>query len=111
MQTARGELWTLRAAALVSLLVGAALLLASWDGLYESLELPQPLPALMAQVGGVALAGLAWALWAGASRPESVAVVAPAGAIAMGGAAVAIAAWLSFETRPSPRTGWTRSAR
>jgi hypothetical protein len=54
---------TLRPAAAAALLIGALLLLASWDGLYDTLDLPQPLPALAAQVGGAALIGLAYLLW------------------------------------------------
>jgi hypothetical protein len=84
----------LRAAALAALLVGVVLVLGSWDGLYDALDVPQSLPAIGTQVGGVALIALAYVLWAGAARSELTATAAVAGALAEGGAAVVIAAWL-----------------
>jgi hypothetical protein len=96
MSAPRTGSWTLRLAAAAALLIGALLLLASWDGLYDTLDLPQPLPALTAQVGGTALVGLAYLLWRSASRPELVGVAAATGAIAQGGGALVIAAWLIF---------------
>jgi hypothetical protein len=86
----------LRAAAAAALLVGALLVLGSWDGLYDALDLPQSLPALSAQMGGAALVALAYLLWAAATRPELVTVAALTGAIAEGGAGLVIAAWLIF---------------
>jgi hypothetical protein len=82
----------------VALLIGALLLLASWVGLYDTLDRPQPLPALAAQVGA-ALIGLAYLLWRAASRPEPVGVVAGSGAIPHGGGGLVIAAWLIFRDR------------
>jgi drug/metabolite transporter (DMT)-like permease len=90
---------TLRPAAAAALLIGALLLLASWDGLYDTLDLPQPLPALAAQLGGAALIGLAYLLWRSASRPELAGVAAGSGAIAQGGGALVIAGWLIFRDR------------
>ncbi len=86
----------LRLASAVALLIGVLLLVASWDGLYEALDLPQPIPALTAQVGGAALLGLAYLLWTSATRPELAGVAAGAGAIAQGAGALVIAAWLIF---------------
>ena len=91
--------WTLRLAAAAALLIGALLLLASWDGLYDTLDLPQPLPALAAQLGGAALIGHAYLLWRAASRPELAGVAARSGAIAQGGGALVIAGWLIFRDR------------
>ena len=91
----RGAL-TLRLAAAAALLIGVLLLLATWDGLYDTLDLPKPDPALTAQLGGAALVGLAYLLWMAAARPELIGAVAGAGAIAQGGGAVVIAAWLIF---------------
>jgi hypothetical protein len=96
MSVPRSGSWTLRLAAAAALLIGALLLLASWDGLYDALDLPQPLPALTAQVGGAALLGLAYLLWSSSTRPELGVVAAGAGAIAQGGGALVIAAWLIF---------------
>ena len=87
---------TLRAAAGVALLSGVMLGLASWDGLYDALDLPQPIPALLAQAGGAALLGLAWVLWSAASRPPLQDVAAAGATVALGGAALATAGWLLF---------------
>jgi hypothetical protein len=89
----------LRAAAVAALVVGVLLGLGSWDGLYDSLDLPQALPALSTQLGGAGFLGLAYLLWAAAPRPELAGVAAGAGAIAEGAGAVVIAAWLIFRDR------------
>jgi hypothetical protein len=86
----------LRLAAAVALLIGVLLLVANWDGLYDALDLPQPIPALAAQVGGAALLALAYLLWTSARRPELAGVAAGTGAIAQGAGALVIAAWLIF---------------
>jgi hypothetical protein len=86
----------LRLAAAVALLIGVLFLVASWDGLYDALDLPQPIPALAAQIGGAALLGLAYLLWTSATRPELAGVAAGTGAIAQGAGALVIAAWLIF---------------
>ena len=46
-------------AAVVAALLGALLLFSSWDSLYTSLELPRAAPALDAQIGSLAVLGLA----------------------------------------------------
>jgi Transglutaminase-like superfamily len=89
----------LRAAALAALVLGVFLLLGSWDGLYEELDLPQGIPALPSQMGGAALIALAYLLWASASRPELAPTAAATGLIAEGGGAIIIAAWLLFRDR------------
>jgi hypothetical protein len=86
----------LGAAAAAALLVGGLLLLASWDGLYRTLDLPQPAPSLAAQLGGAAFVALAYLLARAATRPELAGVAAGAGTIAHGGAALVIAGWLIF---------------
>jgi hypothetical protein len=91
---------TLRAAAAASLVLALYLLLSSWDGLYETLELPQGFPALSAQIGGAGMLGLTYVLWAAAARPEVAPIVARGGAIAHGAAALIIAAWLIFRDEP-----------
>jgi hypothetical protein len=87
----------LRAAALVTLAIGGVLLLGTWDGLYEALDLPQGLPALSTQLGGAAMVATAYLLWAAASRPELAPTAAFSGAIALGGGALVIAAWLILQ--------------
>ena len=85
-----------QAAALAALVLGTLLLAASWDGLFETLDLPQPTPALFPQIGGLALVALAYLLWSAAGHPELQPVAARAGVLVHGGAAVMIAAWLIF---------------
>lgn len=87
----------LRLAALVSLVIGAVLLLGSWDGLYGTLDLPQGLPALSTQLGGASTLALAYLLWATASNPRLLGVGARVGAIGLGGGALVIAAWLILQ--------------
>jgi uncharacterized membrane protein len=55
---------TFRVTAVVSALLGALLILGTWDGLYSRLDLPQALPALGPQIGvaAVVLAVLGGAL-------------------------------------------------
>jgi hypothetical protein len=85
----------LRVHAVVTLALGALLVADSWDGLYEWLALPQALPALLAQLGGVFLIAFAYLLWrAAAATVELRRTVATAAAGANGAAAVIIALWL-----------------
>jgi hypothetical protein len=42
---------------------GVCLLLATWDGLYDRVGLPDPDPAIYAQVGGAFAVGFAYVLW------------------------------------------------
>jgi hypothetical protein len=85
-----------RTAAVVSAGLAALLLLSSWDGLYESLDLPQAAPALPTQIGGVSLVAVAFMLWSAAGTPELRRPVAIAGVIVNGGGAILIASWLIF---------------
>ena len=85
-----------QAAALVALIVGALLLASSWDGLYDTLDLPQAIPALPTQVGGLSLLALAYVLWSAPGTTELRRVAAIAGVITLGGGAVVIAVWLLF---------------
>ena len=89
----------LRSAAVAALVVGVMLGLGSWDGLYGALDLPQSLPAMGTQIGGVALVALAYLLWMGATRPELAQTASLCGALAEGGAAIVIASWLLFRDR------------
>src|SRR3954451_18213565 len=85
----------LRVHAVVTMALGLLLVADSWDGLYEWLALPQALPALLAQLGGVFLVALAYLLWrAAAATVELRRTVATAAAGANGAAAVIIALWL-----------------
>ena len=96
-------------AAVVSALAGAMLLLGTWDGLYSRLDLPQALPALGPQVGGVGVLGLAYLLWSGASNPALVRPLAIAGVLFYLGSALVIASWLIFKDKVDlgvGDTGW-----
>ena len=96
---------TLRIAALVTLVLGAMLVLGTWDGLWEPLDLPQGFPALTTQLGGVALVALAYLLWTAAARPELAPTAAIAGFIALGGGAGVIASWLLFRDQVDLEVG------
>jgi hypothetical protein len=87
---------TFRAASVVSALLGALLLFSSWDGLYDTLELPQPAPALAAQIGSMAVFGLAYLLWSAASDPVLARPGAVGGILLYLGSAILIASWLIF---------------
>lgn len=90
---------TFRVAAVVSALLGALLVLGTWDGLYSRLDLPQALPALGPQIGGVALLALAFLLWSAGSNLALRRPVAIAGALFYLGSAGVIAAWLIFKDK------------
>ena len=90
---------TFRVAAVVSALLGALLILGTWDGLYSRLDLPQALPALGPQIGGVALLALAFLLWSAGSNFALRRPVAIAGALFYLGSAGVIAAWLIFKDK------------
>jgi len=87
---------TFRVAAAVSAVLGVVFLSGTWDGLYDSLEIPQAQPALGPQIGGMALLGLAFLLWSAAGTAELKRPVAIAGVLFYLGAAVLIASWLIF---------------
>jgi hypothetical protein len=90
---------TFRVTAVVSALLGALLILGTWDGLYSRLDLPQALPALGPQIGGVALLALAFLLWSAGSNLALRRPVAIAGALFYLGSAGVIAAWLIFKDK------------
>jgi hypothetical protein len=91
---------TFRVAAVISALVGALLILGSWDGLYDELDLPQALPALGPQIGGIGLLALAFLLWSAAPNPELRRPVAIAGVLFYLGSAILIGSWLIFRDKP-----------
>ena len=84
----------LRADAVVSLALGALLLLGSSDRLYRALDLPQARPALLVQVGGALLWGFAYLLWVAPRAPELTRHVAVAAALAHALGVVLLAFWL-----------------
>jgi hypothetical protein len=101
---------TLRVTSVITALLGVLLLLGTWDGLYSRLDLPQALPALSTQIGGVALLSVAFLQWSAGSTDELRGPVALAGALFYLGSAVVIAAWLIFKDKIDlgiDDTGWT----
>ncbi len=84
----------LLADAVFSALVGLLLLAGTWDGLYDALDLPQAQPALLAQVGGAVLSGVAYLLWLAARTPALMVPVARASALMNGISAGVVLAWL-----------------
>jgi hypothetical protein len=100
---------TLRATSIVTALLGVLLLLGTWDGLYERLSLPQALPALGPQIGGIALLALAYLLWYGGSTLELRRPVAVAGSLFYLASAALLASWLIFREKVDlgvDDTGW-----
>jgi cytochrome bd-type quinol oxidase subunit 2 len=61
----------LRVNAVVSAVFGVVLLAATWEGLYDTLDIPQPRPWVYAQLLGAALLGLAWIAWRAAAADEA----------------------------------------
>jgi hypothetical protein len=90
---------TFQAAAVVSALLGALLLFSSWDGLYSTLELPQPTPALGAQIGSMAVFGLAYLLWSAGSDRALARSAGIVGVLLHLGSAALIASWLIFKDK------------
>jgi hypothetical protein len=86
-----------RVAAIVSALVGALLALGTRDGIYNTLDIPQALPALGPQIGGVALITLAYLQWSASANPALRRPVATAGALFYVSSAAVIASWLIFK--------------
>jgi len=83
--------------AVVSALLGALLILGTWDGLYSWLDLPQALPALGPQIGGIALLALAFLLWTAVDNVALRGPVGMAGSLFYLGSAGVIASWLIFK--------------
>ena len=78
--------------AVFSAATGLLFLAATWDGLYDALELPQGKPTIFTQVAGALAVGIAYLLWLAARTPALMLPVARAAAVVNGlGAAVIIA--------------------
>lgn len=89
----------------ISALVGLLLVLGTWDGLYEALDLPQALPALGPQIGGIAILALAFLIWSASTNPELRRPMARAAAFVYLGSAAVIAAWLIFRDKADLQIG------
>lgn len=73
--------------------MGVLLLSASWDGLYEALQLPVAQPPLYAQIAGGLLLGYAYLLWTGVGTPAQRRVAGATAAVNVAGILV-VGAWL-----------------
>jgi hypothetical protein len=89
---------TFRVAAAVAALLGLLLLFSSWDGLYDSLDLPRAAPALPTQIGSLGVFAVAYFLWSGASDAALARPAAIAGVLLYVGSAAQIATWLIFKS-------------
>ena len=85
----------LRADAVFSFAVGILLLAGTWDGLYDTLDLPQARPAVFVQVGGALLIAFAYLLWKAPAEATMTREVALGAAVANGLAAIIIVLWLT----------------
>ena len=84
----------LRADAVLDVALGALLLLATWDALYDAVDLPRADPALYAQVAGGLLVAFGYLLWIAPRESHLTRGVAAAAAVANAAGAVILAAWL-----------------
>jgi hypothetical protein len=80
--------------AVFSAVTGLLFLAGTWDGLYDTLELPQGRPAIFVQVGGALLLGVAYLLWLGTRTPALMLPLARASAIMNALSAGIVIAWL-----------------
>jgi hypothetical protein len=95
----------LRVNAVVSVVFGVVLLAATWEGLYDALDIPQPRPWVYAQLLGAALLGLAWIVWRAAADAAQVRLVAQGCAILDLLGFVIIAIWLFSDDVGIPSSG------
>ena len=91
--------------AVLDLLLAFVLVLSTWDGLYDTLDLPKPNPALVAQLGGFALGALAWLLWLARRNAALQRPITAAAAATNAAASVTIGFWLVTRDEPDLRVG------
>jgi hypothetical protein len=91
--TSLGARFWFRADAVFDAGMGVLLLSASWDELYDALQLPLAQPALYAQVAGGLLLGYAYLLWVGVETPARGMLAGTTAAVNTAGVLV-VGAWL-----------------
>jgi hypothetical protein len=91
--TLPGARFWFRADAVFDAGMGVLLLSASWDDVYDALELPVARPALYAQVAGGLLLGYAYLLWAGVDTAARRMLAGSTAAVNVAGVLV-VGAWL-----------------
>jgi hypothetical protein len=74
--------------------IGFLFLAASWDGLYDALDLPQAEPAILVQIGGAVFWGFAYLLWLASRTPALMLPVARGSALATALATAILVVWL-----------------
>lgn len=89
----------------LSVVVGLLLLAATWEDLYDTLDLPQPRPWVYGQLLGAALVGLAWISWRAARDPAQTRLVAQGLAIVDLAGFVIIAVWVFSDDVGIPSSG------
>jgi hypothetical protein len=95
----------LRINAVVSMVFGVVLLAATWEGLYDALDIPQPRPWVYAQLLGAVLLGLAWIAWRAANDAAQTRLVAQGCAILDLLGFVIIAIWVFSDDVGIPSSG------
>jgi len=95
----------LKVNAVTSLLLGVVMLAATWEELYEELELPVPRPWVYAQLLGAVLIGLAVIVWHAASNPDHTRIAARGLAIMDTIGFVVIAVWVFSDDPGVPSSG------
>ena len=80
--------------AVYSAITGVLFLSGTWDGLFDALDFPQPKPAILTQIGGALLIGVAYLLWLATRTPALMLPLARASAIMNGLSAAVVVAWL-----------------
>jgi hypothetical protein len=95
----------LRGDAVVALLVGVLFVLGTWDGLYDTLDIPHGVPAIFVQVGGALSIAWAYLLWTAAATTELARFVAGPSALANALAAAIISAWLIVRDKSDLEVG------
>lgn len=86
-----GQFWRLRGGS--GKRMGVLLLSASWEGLYDALQLPAARPALYAQIAGGLLLGYAYLLWTGVDTPARRKLAGTTAAVNTAGVLV-VGSWL-----------------
>ena len=86
----------LRADAVLDFVLGLLLLAATWDALYDILDLPRPRPVLYAQLAGALLLAFAYLLWRAATDEALTRPIAAVVAGVNAAGAGLIVAWRLF---------------